>query len=62
MSDTLIYPGRRAKVQKQSLGELGTDATGDEKEMSKKGAVSLCIYIVKTQVGGAQWWPVLARM
>ena len=49
VSDTLIYPGRRAKVQKQSLGKLGPNSTKEEKEMSNKGAVALCVYIVKTQ-------------
>jgi hypothetical protein len=31
ISDSFIYPGRRAKVQKQALGKLGPDSTEDEK-------------------------------
>ena len=46
VSDSFIYPGRRAKVQKQAL----SDSKDEESiAMSKMGAVTLCIHIVKTQ-------------
>lgn len=46
VSDSFIYPGRRAKVQKQALE--GADDE-ESKAMAKMGAVTLCIHIVKTQ-------------
>ena len=46
VSDSFIYPGRRAKVQKQAL----VGAKDEESiAMSKMGAATLCIHIVKTQ-------------
>jgi hypothetical protein len=50
VSDSFIYPGRRAKVQKQALA--GSEDP-ESKAMSKMNPIALCIYIVKTQgLGG----------
>jgi hypothetical protein len=50
VSDSFIYPGRRAKVQKQALAGAEDE---ESKAMAKMGAVSLCIHMVKTQgLGG----------
>ena len=46
VSDSFIYPGRRAKVQKQVLSSAKDE---ESIAMSKMGAVTLCIHIVKTQ-------------
>ena len=50
VSDSFIYPGRRAKVQKQALA--GSDDP-ESKAMAKMNPIALCAYLVKSQgLGG----------